>query len=431
MTITRLTAFLVFFLIAGSVLSQDYYKKNFLRNADFVYDPNIKTVLLYKEGFEMSKPVVALNSDERLVFSFDDLGAEYTKYEYTVVHCDADWNESDLMPIEYLESFTDDYIDNYEFSLNTMQSYIHYRKVIPNDNIKWKLSGNYLLKVYPGGRPEQVIFTRRFFVVDEKVTVQARVRMPSDVSERDHRQKVDFSIIPAAITISDPYREIEVTVQQNGRWDNAITDLQPRLISGNRLIYDHDRINVFNGGNAFRYFDIKSLRYNSFRVQSIEFNPVDGYQVYLYPDKVKRKDVYQNVQENLNGNFLIRTEDMQNSAIQSEYATVNFFLPYKTPLIQGKLYLMGEMTYWQFLREAELSYNYEKSGFEGSMLLKQGFYNYHYILLPNDSRKGDVTLIEGNFFETNNNYTFYVYYCPRGGRYDRLVNVTTIVAHPN
>ncbi len=409
----------------------EYYRENYLRNADYVYKNNIKTVLLYKEGFEMSKPVVTLNSDDRLVLSFDDLDADYKRYEYTIVHCDANWEVSDLVPLDYLESFTDDYNDDYQYSVNTMQSYTHYTKTLPNDVIKWRLTGNYLLKVYVEDNPDDVIFTRRFFVVDEKVSVFARVSMTTDVAERNHMQEVRFSINTTGITVTDPYHEIHVTLQQNGRWDNAITDLQPRLITGNELVYDQDQVNVFNGGNEYRYFDIKSLRYNSFRIQSIEYTPDKGYQVYLYPDKVKRKDVFENVQESINGKFLIKTEDMNNSEIESEYANVHFFLPYKTPLIQGKLYLMGGLTYWQFLREAELKYNFDKGGFEGSMLLKQGFYNYHYILLPNNSRRGDVTLIEGNFFDTNNEYTFYIYYHPRGARYDRLVNVTTIMAHPN
>ncbi len=425
---------LFIFLFASFAYAQenqedDYYRQDYLRNADYVYKPNIKTVLLYKEGFEMSEPVIKLNSEERLVFSFDDLDSDYKKYEYTIIHCDENWNKSDLMPNEYLDSFSDDYIDNYEYSFNTMQPYTHYTKVIPNDVIRFRLSGNYLLKVYLDGDEENVVFTRRFFVVEEKVNVIANVSMTSDVSKRDEMQRVRFSIITTGVNVTDPYREISVTVRQNGRWDNAITDLQPRLVTGNELQYDHTGVNVFNGGNAFRYFDIKSLRYNSFRVESIDYNAQDGYQVYLYPDEVKRKDVFVNVQESINGKFLVKTEDMENSTLQSEYARVHFFLPYKTPLIQGKLYLMGELTYWQFLREAELTYNYERGGFEGDLLLKQGFYNYHYILLPNDARRGDVTLIEGNFFETNNEYTIYVYYHPRGARYTRLVSVSSFMAH--
>ncbi len=409
----------------------DYYKENFIRNSDYIYKDNIKTVLLYRVGYEMEEPVVQLNSNDRLIFRFDDLSGDYKKYEYTIIHCDADWNVSDLMPNEYLESFSDDYIDEFQYSVNTMQEYTHYWKTFPNDVIRYRLSGNYLLKVFENGDPDDVVFTRRFFVVDTKVSIMARVRKPSNISERDTRQEVRFSLQTAGLRLSDPLREIDVTIRQNGRWDNAITDLQPRLITGTELLYDHDGINVFDGGNGFRYFDLKSLRYNSFRVAAIDYTPKNGYQVYLHPDEVKKKNVFENVQESINGRFLIKTEDMYNNNFEADYANVNFFLPYSTPLIQGKLFIMGGLTYWQFLNEAELTYNYEKEGFEASLLLKQGYYNYHFLMLPNDSKIGDIELIEGNFFDNNNEYSFFVYYKPIGGRYDRLVNVTRILTFPN
>lgn len=402
----------------------EYFIENFVRNADYVYKPNIRTALLYKEGFEMSNPVVELNSDERLVLSFDDLSGEYRKYEYTIIHCDADWNYSDLMPNEYLATFTDDFLDMFEYSFNTTMPYVHYSKVIPNDVIQFTLSGNYLLKVYTEGDPDDVVLTRRFFVVEPMVEVTADIRKPLQIMDRETRQEVSFTINTGGLTVSEPHREIAVTILQNGRWDNAITDLKPRSVVPGELRYDYDGVNVFDGGNAFRYFDIKSLRYNSFRVANIDYDPSKGYQVYLHDDLPKKKYVFENVQENIMGRFLIKTEDMRNSAIEADYATVHFFLPYATPLIQGKLYLFGEFTNWQFLPEAEMKYNYERMGFEGSMLLKQGFYNYHYILLPNNSTVGDLELMEGNFFTNNNEYTFLVYYKPVSGRYDRLVNIS-------
>jgi hypothetical protein len=417
---------MLFFLPAWAQqeTQDEYFIENFVRNSDFVYKPQIKTVLLYKEGFEMSNPVVQLNSDERIVLSFDDLSGEYRKYEYTIIHCDADWNFSDLMPNEYLATFTDDFLDEFEYSFNTTISYIHYTKTIPNDVIEFTLSGNYLLKVYSEGDPDDVVLTRRFFVVDPLVNVDAEIRKPANIMDRDSRQEVSFNIMTKGLTVNEPHREIAVTILQNGRWDNAISDLKPRSLAPGELRYDYDGINVFDAGNAYRYFDIKSLRYNSFRVALINFDPATGHHVFLHDDLPKKKYVYEEVQENILGRFLIKTEDMRNSAIEADYATVHFFVPFETPIIQGKLYLFGEFTNWQFLPEAEMKYNYERMGFEGAMILKQGFYNYHYALLPNNSTVGDLSLMEGNFFSTNNEYTFLIYYKPVGGRYTQLINVT-------
>jgi len=425
----------VFLLVSMFTVAQEddteYFKEDYLRNANFIYKENIKSVLIYKEGFEMSAPLVRLNSADKLIFSFDDLNGDYEKYEYTIVHCDADWNDSDLMPNEYLESFHSDYVDDFQFAVNTMQDYTHYKHYIPNDMVRYRLSGNYVLKVYTSGDPENVIFTRRFYVMDPKVNLHARIKAPSRVEERNTRQEVVFSIGTAGFSIGDPHREIMVTIMQNGRWDNAITDLKPRQVRGSELVYDYDGVNVFDGGSDFRYFDMKSLRYNSMRVKAIEYTPATGYQVFLHDDKVKKKNVYENTQESMNGRFLIKSEDMNYTDFESDYAMVHFFLPYDTPLIHGKLYLFGGLTEWNFLPANELTYDYEAGGFRASIMLKQGYYNYKYMLLPNDSKIGDVTFIEGNFFATNNEYSFFVYYRPLGGRYDQLINVTSMFSHPN
>jgi hypothetical protein len=421
----------VFLLSFAQSGDDDYFREDYQRNTDFIYKDNIKTALLYKEGFEMAAPFLRLHTDEKLIFSFDDLNGGYEKYEYTVVHCDADWNDSDLMPNEYLDSFHSDYIENFQYSVNTMTDYTYYTHHIPNDVIRWRLSGNYVLKVFANGDPEDVVFTRRFCVFDPQVNVMARVKVPAKIDDRKSRQEVVFTIAAQNLVINDPMREIMVTIQQNGRWDNAITDLKPREIRGTELVYNYDGVNVFDGGSDFRYFDMKSLRYNSMRVKAVELAPETGYQVYLHDDKVKKKNVYERTQESMFGHYLIKTEDMNYSAFEGDYAEVHFFLPYPTPLIQGKLYLYGGFTYWQYFPDNELVYDYDAAGFRGSMFLKQGYYNYHYMLLPNDSKVGDITFIEGNFFDTNNEYTFYVYYRPRGGRYDRLVNLTTILAFPN
>lgn len=415
----------------SQVGDDEYFREDYQHNADFIYKDNIKSALLYKKGFEMSVPMVMLNSDEKLMFSFDDLDGDWVKYGYTVVHCDADWNDSDLMPNEYLESFQSDYVENFQYSVNTMIDYTYYSGHIPNDIIRWRLSGNYIFKVYVDGDPENVVFTRRFYVIDPKVNVLARMKVPSKIDDRKTKQEIVFTINTSTFPISDPMREIMVTIQQNGRLDNVITDLKPREVRGTELVYNYDGVNVFDGGSDFRYFDMKSLRYNSMRIKAVEFAPETGYQVLLHDDKVKKKNVFEHTQETMNGRYLIKSEDMNYTAFESDYAEVHFFLPYATPLIQGKLYLYGGLTNWQYLPENELKYDYDAAGFRASIYLKQGYYNYQYMLLPNDSKIGDVTLIEGNFYQTNNEYTFFVYYRPRGGRYDRLINITKILSFPN
>jgi hypothetical protein len=132
---------------------------------NYTSSDKIKTILLYKDGFELSLPLIELNSQEKLVLSFDDLAYGNTNYKYTFVHCDADWTPSDLQPYEFIKGFTEDYINDYEYSFNTIQKYTHYKLQFPTENMLLTKSGNYIIKVYQDGYADNPLFTRRFMIV--------------------------------------------------------------------------------------------------------------------------------------------------------------------------------------------------------------------------------------------------------------------------
>ena len=399
----------------------DYYKEDFLRYRDYIYKDNIKTVLLHRKSWELSPPLIIFNSDERLELSFDDLDAGVKDYKYTVVHCDAFWRPSNIQTYEYIEGFTEDYIDDYEFSYNTTQEYTHYSLIFPTQDQRITKSGNYILKVFIGDNIDDVAFTRRFMLLEPKINIKARIKMATNINDRNYKQEVDFTIYKQGYQIINPYKDLKVVMTQNGRWDNAKKNLTPKMIKNDELYYDYDEENVFKGGNEFRHFDIKSLKYQSERIKKIEYDTL-GNQIYLHDDQRRTYKVY-TTEKDINGQRLIKTEDGSNSNIEADYTYVHFFLPYSAPLVHGALYIMGALTDWQFDGESMMKYNYKKHGYEAAIYLKQGYYNYQYIFLENGKTVGDVSFIEGNHFETQNNYTIYVYYREPGKLYDKLIGV--------
>ena len=415
--------------------AESYFAPEFLRYTDFVYRESIATVLFHREGWELTPPIMTLGTDERLRLTFDDLDGDYALWQYTVIHCDAMWNPTDLWQNEYMTGFTDDYIRDYRFSFNTLQRYVNYTVTIPNDNIRFTLSGNYILKVYPDGQPDNPILTRRFMVVEPGVTVKGLVKAASDVSRRFTHQEVQFSVYTGNYTISEPLRDLKVVVLQNTRWDNALWDLKPMMLRGEELDYRYtDGSNTFEAGNEFRYFDIKSLRYHSERIRSIE-NRSDGYHVDLLPDKNRATTPYITYSD-LNGQRLVKTEDADDAGIEGEYVWVDFFLPYPEPVTGGGIYLMGALTGWQFLAPGNsppsatgygrMEYNYARQGYQARLYLKQGYYDYLYAYLPDGATRAETALIEGNRFETRNAYTVLVYYREPGTRYDKLIAAEVI-----
>lgn len=402
----------------------DYYTKNYFRYEDFTYKKNIKTVFLHKDGFELAMPVIALNSDSKLKLSFDDLDGDIKEYKYTVIHCDAYWKPTDALKSEYITGFENDFIENYKYSFNTLQRYTHFELIFPGENMQLTKSGNYLLKVFIDDNEENVVLTRRFMIYEPKLNIKASIHGATNLDDRNYKQEIDFTINTANYNISDPYENLKIVITQNGRWDNAIKALKPKMVNGDILDYNYDDKNVFSGGNEFRKFDFRSLRYVIDPVLKIDYDS-SHFHVILKNDYKRTYEVYITNQD-INGNRLIKTYDGQNDATESDYAYVHFFLPYNVPIVHGNLYILGALTDWQFSEENKLKYNYQKKGYELSLYLKQGFYNYQYVLLENGKNTGDETFIEGSHFETENDYTIYVYYREPGSYFDKIIGIEKV-----
>ncbi|MCF8369390.1 MAG: DUF5103 domain-containing protein [Bacteroidales bacterium] len=399
---------------------------DYIQLSNQVFNSKIKTVQFYREGWDLSPPVIKLNSNEKLVLSFDDLEADGKEFMFTIRHCDANWLPSILEKYQYIDGYEEDYIYEYEFSVNTIVPYTHYELLFPTTAMKPTLPGNYMLKVFVDTE-DSIFFTRRFMVLDQKVNTEGKVKQATTIDDRNYKQEVDFEIISPNYQILNPYVDLKVTITQNQRWDNAITYLKPKMAVNGRYDYNYDYENVFNGVNEFRSADFKSLNYKTENIGQIEYTR-EGYQVFLLPDKKRTFQVYK-TEDDINGYFKIKTEDQDRTETESEYVNVHFRLTYPAPMIDADIYIFGGLSDWSYLPEFKLDYNFKTKAYEKSVLLKQGYYNYIYVLKNRGQSLTDDTFIEGNHWETNNQYTIWVYNREIGEDFDRLVGVTHINSH--
>lgn len=393
---------------------------------DAVYAPNIATVLIYKKGFEMASPVMQLGAEPGLTLSFDDLDGDLKSYRYTILHCGHDWSLStDLRESDYLEGYRDGEIREFAYSFNTLISYTHYSLDFPNSDLRPKLSGNYLLVVFTGdtGHP---VFTRRFLVNEiTPVAVTGDVHQATAMALRNTHQEVDFEVLFNGMNINDPGREIFVVVQQNGRWDNALRGLRPRFTRAGSLDFNYDQENTFPGGNEFRAFDTKSIIYQSERIRSIT-NDSGITSVVLLDDPWRGTKNYVTDKE-INGRKLIKNEEhTTNSDIEADYTLVTFSLPSPVIVPYGNIYILGALTDWQLNENSRMTYDPAAKKYTRRLMLKQGYYNYLYTVVNAKTGVADLSMTEGNHWETENVYTILVYYRPAGELYDRLIAVADI-----
>jgi len=398
----------------------EYIKEDYLQYRDHVYKDNIQSAQLYVKDQPLSFPVIFLGDNKQLQLHFDDLETSFKTYAYKFVHCNANWEPSGLIAQEYIEGFQNGFIQDYNYSFNTLFPYIHYTVNFPNQDIRFRLSGNYLLKVYDNNDEEDLLLTYRFYVVDKKVDIESNIHMATLARHRDYKQEVDFTIKHPYYDIVDPYANLNVVISQNRRWDNAITNLKPLFIRTSELEYNYEDRNLFDGNNEFRFFDTKNLRYQSMNVDGVQIIDKKTH-VFVLPDEPRSFKRY-SFQQDLNGQRYVKRDNSGDSNNEADYMLTHFTLKRASEEPNGDLYVFGELSDWEFKEKFKMKYVEVNNEYTLTVKLKQGYYNYSYVFLPKGKTKGDMAVIEGTHSETENNYYFFVYHRQNGEIYDRLID---------
>lgn len=396
---------------------------------DYTYQDNIQGVKLTRTGESLGMPVLRLNTSDQLELHFDDLDADIKNYYYTFQLCNADWSPSRLQPFDYIKGFQTNRLNTYRNSSLALTRYTHYQLQFPERNMSPVKSGNYLLKIFLNNDTTQLVLTRRFLVVDQRINIAAQIRQPFDsrFTQTDQRVHVALNTSNARINLMSP-QDIRLVVLQNNSWYNSVLVNRPTIYRGGYLEYNDDQL-CFQAGREWRWLDMRSMQLMGDRVEAMR--PENGrMQVYVKPDQERRQLVYTFYQD-INGQFVLENRDNNNPLWQSDYAQVHFtFVPRGNQALPGKdLYLYGELTQYRPDEQSKMTFNAEKGVYEKSLLLKQGFYNYSYVTLDGRADRNDrVSFVntEGNFQATENRYIVLVYFRPFGARADELLGMAEV-----
>lgn len=394
---------------------------------NYVFDLDIYAVQLRSAS---SLPLVDLRaSGGALLLEFDHLGDDMRDYGYSLVHCNSDWEPSELDNNEYIDGFTEDRITDITNSFNTLMPYTHYKLGLPNRNMRWLVSGNYVLRVFDKDDDDKLVITRRFMVVERQWGITADFVPTTKVEKRNGWHEIDFSVIPKNMRISNPQNDVNVFVLQNGRWDNAIGPLKPVFTRGESLSFDFQDVVTFPAGKEYGYFDMRTFDYRGEGIKIITEKPT-YYEVTLGTDESRADKTYTYLAD-LDGGFFIGNQNYNQTMLQCDYASVLFSLKQNLPLEDADVYVFGELTDWQLKPEFLMKYSHEASMYYCEAFLKQGYYNYAYVMYDHQTSQLDPEGFEGNWYETGNNYTILTYFRPFGARYDRLMGGLTLNSSRN
>lgn len=375
---------------------------------------NIKTVIFGGPAGEQF-PVVMLGETIRL--EFDDTLANEQDYYYKIVHCDYDWSPSQLLKSQYLDGIDNQRITDYENSYNTLQPYSNYRLTIPNENLSLKVSGNYVLEIYNDSYELQ--FSRRFVVYTDAVAVGGTVKRSRDFNFLNEKQVVQFTINQGNFQLVNPKKEVKVAILQNYQWETALYNIPPQYTLGGELVYKYDQETSFYGGNEYLNFDTSDLRAPTSQISRIEVG--DLYEHYLFTDGYRFDREY-TYYPDINGDFAVRTLQGDDNSREAEYSQVHFSLPYEELLALDEVYVFGKFNNYALTDENKMTYTKENGLMQANIKLKQGFYNYKYVIKREDGVI-DLNTVCGNFHFTENNYLILVYYRNFGDLYDSIIGV--------
>lgn len=384
-----------------------------------IFDRRFRTLKTEVEDNFMSPPVIRLGTNDRILVKFDEIGEDNSYLEYRLIHCDADWQPSRLIESEYLEGFNSVRIEDYAYSTATFVHYVNYLIAFPNEELQIKHSGNYLLQVYDPERPEETLLQTRFQVTENRARIEGNVTSRTDMGHNTYWQQLAFEIDCQGIGEFNPYQDIIVYVTQNDREATKRRIMTPLRVSGDKIIYEHLNDLVFGASNEYRRFESVSNSFPGMRVDSLRYMG-SNYHVWLKVDEPRQSASY-SYDQTQHGRFLVREYNSTDSDIGADYITVHFLL--ECPELPSyDIYLDGEFTHDRMDKENQLTYDHRVGGYVAEVPLKQGAYNYQYVTRSRQTGEISTSTIEGDKYETLNEYGIAVYFRPPGVRADRLIS---------
>lgn len=395
-----------------------------LNTDNAIFDPSFRSLKVQNADNFFAPPIITLGDpNDRLVVTFDGIGDDSEYLRYRILHCNADWQPSQLVESEFLDAFNDFSIDNFDFSVATFVHYVNYCITLDAESLPLLASGNYLLQVYPENEPDEVLLQLRFAVEEPAVEVDGFADSHTDRGSNDTLQQLRLAVEAARAGVTDPFNNVIVTIEQNYSPNTQTFIRNPQRVEGSRIIYEHLPALIFNAGNEYRRFETVNLLSPGMGVDSIR-TIGSTYHAFLTPDSPKRDREY-SYDRTQNGRYLVRDYNSSQPDLAADYVTTHFTL-LSPEFTDAVVYIDGEFNAGQLNDLNRMTFDRELHAYTAAIPLKQGSYNYRYVVVQNGNP--DPYFIDGNKYETRNEYTVKVFVRNPGQKADRLAGHATINA---
>ena len=388
-----------------------------------IFNGAFKSLQTSVDGNPLAPPVITLGSHDRLTVEFDELAEDARYLRYRLIHCQSDWSVSPLVESEYIDGFNQAEIADFALSEQTLAHYVHYRLSIPDGSMAPMVSGNYLLQVFDEDDPDEVLLQTRFMVSEAKASLSAGVTSRTDVDYNQRHQQLSVEADLEGAAVGDPFNDLRLVVMQNGRTDNVAVVDKPLRIASRRAIWEHQPQLIFPGGNEYRRMEMVTVHYPGMGIDHYEY--AEPYYHAVLTLDTPRPDARYVYDQDQSGRFFPGELNAADPSVEADYVVTHFML--EMPELKGReVWLDGDFTQRRRDADSRMVYSPSRGAYVKTMLLKQGLYNYQYLVTPSRPGESATAPIEGDNYETVNEYLILLYHRPPMARADRLIGATVI-----
>lgn len=378
---------------------------------------SVRTIQLYQGNDEQSLPVTTMDGGETLTLEFDLVGEEGRPLSIYFQHADRTWRR-DLSPGQALESFQDDRLVEYRPSRGTRVSYVHYQYRFPNDDIRFRVSGNYVLRVTERGRRDSVLFEQPFFVTEGEGGLQLGAESFPVPGQRQASLRPRARYTPPSEIQGDPFGHA-VCFVRNGRLTDTRCEDRPLLVRQPKLEFELERDQAYTPATAEYGLDLSTLR-STAQIARVERSsgPI---RAILDPDYARFADGGRRG-PSLNGQTVVRgaLSAQADPALTAEYVETTFaFVPSSEQPYDRPPVVTGSFSGMDPARGAAMEWNARRGRYEGTVLLKQGQYQYFYAA----EDPAFAEQLRRNQSPLASTYSAFVYYRDTQRNTDRLLQV--------
>ncbi len=380
---------------------------------------DIRTIQLYREQDEAARPIVGIQSGQQLTLEFDVLAPGGRPLSVYFYHMNRYWEQDYLQPVEYLTSFQSDNLNDYQISLGTEVPYVHYTYRFPNNNIQFRMSGNYMLRVTEQGDEQAILFEEPFLLTEQSAEVQFGVQ--SVLGEGTG------TLIGQPVLRFQPPTDLSANVfdfhacfVRNMQFSGARCPDQSRLDEPPFMQFYLERYAGFEPLSNYHVLDLSRLETGS-QIIRVEYG-TSPFQAKLTRDQADLGSLLDNVQQYEQPVVTAAVQALDDADTRGEYVDVQFSLapPDEIPYGGGVL-LTGSFNGWRLDPAYQLAWNDTTKQYEGTALIKQGIYEYQYRQIGARRRSQGV-------FNPPTLYTALLYFYDPARNTDRLLAVSSTLS---